>query len=320
MEPVIIVEVLEKSGKVHERSKLSHFPATLGRAYDNDLILNDPYVSPQHARIACNEDGALTLTDLGTENGTHCLPQMQPVSALTLGSDTLLRLGQTLIRLRRPDYAVAPTRIDKLANSRIAHLFTRPAMLAILTLLLLGLLGLNSYQSSAQAKTVGQLLLENIEIVVLVPVWAGIWALLSRVFMHHAAYVAHAMIATLGVIGFLCVNVAVEYYAFGFSALLSADILFHGLLGLLACAMLYGHLRFTTLFSPRRIGVIAIATAVGLVGLSGFTAYVQSLEFNDALPYPPELKPPQFQMAPDKSLEEFVRDAEHIPHKLKAPN
>jgi len=277
-------------------------------------------LSRHHARIAFNDNGEPLLTDLGTENGTYHLPAMEPVAALGLGAETLLRLGQTLVRLRRPDYAVAPTRIDKLSHSRFAGFFTSTAVLALLTLFLLGLLGLNSYQSSVQAKTIGQLLLENIEIVVLVPVWAGVWALLSRIFMHHAAYVSHAVIATLGVIGFLCANVVVEYYAFGFSALLSADILFHVLLGLLASAMLYGHLRFTTLFSPRRIGVIAVSTAVGLVGLSGFTAYVQSLEFNDTLPYPPELKPPQFVITHEKSLQEFMRDAEKIPQRLKVPN
>ncbi len=320
MEAVIIAEVLEKSGKVHERCKLTHFPVTLGRAYDNDLILNDPYVSPHHAHIAFNENGELTLTDLGTENGTHCFPQMRPVSSLTLGTDTLLRIGQMLVRLRRPDYAVAPTRIDKRVNNRLATLFSSPATLAILTLLLFSLLGLNSYQSSAQTKTAGQLLLENIEFIVLVPIWAGIWALLSRLFMQHTAYVSHAVIASLGLIGFLSANVAVEYYAFGFSALRSADILFHLLLGLLACAMLYGHLRFTTLFSRRRIGIIAFISAASLVGLSGFTAYVQELEFNDTLAYSPELKPPQFQMTPDKSLEEFMRDAAKISPKLTPRN
>jgi hypothetical protein len=320
MEPVIIAEVLDKSGKVHERIKLTHFPATLGRAYDNDLIINDDFVSPHHARIACSDSGEPLLTDLGTENGTYHLPAMQPVAALALGPETLLRLGQTLVRLRRPDFALTPTRIDKLAHSRFAGFFTSTAILALLTLLLLGLLGLDSYQSSVQAKTIGQLLLENIEIFVLVPVWAGVWALLSRIFMHHAAYVSHAVIATLGVIGFLCANVVVEYYAFGFSALLSADILFHVLLGLLASAMLYGHLRFTTLFSPRRIGVIAVSTAVALVGLSGFTAYVQGLEFSDTLPYPPELKPPQFQITRDKSLQDFMRDAEKIPQRLTVPH
>ncbi len=318
MEAVIIAEVLEKSGKIHERCRLTHFPATLGRAYDCDLILNDDYVSPQHARIALNEQGELTLTDLGTANGTQRLPQMQPVSTLTLGQETLLRLGHTLVRLRRPDFAVTPTRIDTLTSQRFARVFNSMATLALLTLLLLGLLGLNSYQSLVQNAKLGTMLLEVLEIAVIAPLWAGIWAILSRIFVHHASYVAHAVIASLGVIGFIGANVFVEYVAFVYSAQTSADILFHLLLGALACAMLYGHLRFTTLFSPRRTALIAAATASLMIGLFGFMAYVQSLEFNDTLPYPPELKPPQFQLAPDQSLEAFMRDAEKIPKHLES--
>lgn len=316
MEPVIVAEVLEKSGKVHERCRLANFPATLGRAYDCDLILNDDYVSPQHARIALNEQGELTLTDLGTANGTHCLPQMQPVSSMILGPETLLRLGHSLVRLRRPDFAVAPTRVDTLTSKRFARAFNSIATLLLLTLVLLGLVGLNSYQSSVQNIKLGTLLLEVLEIAVIAPLWAGIWAILSRIFVHHAAYVAHAVIASLGVIGFLLANVFVEYVAFAYSARLSVDILFQVLLGVLACAMLYGHLRFTTLFSPRRTGLIAASTAAMMIGLFGFTAYVQDLEFNDSLPYPPELKPPQFQLAPDQSPENFMRDAEKIPKQL----
>lgn len=320
MEPVIIVEVLEKSGKVHERHKLTHFPATLGRAYDCDLILHDDFVSPQHARLSLDENGALRLTDLDSVNGTYLLPQAQALTTLVLDTETMLRIGHTLIRLRRTDFALAPTRLDTLFNSRFTHFFTSTTTLWIAVLLLLSLLGLNSYQSSAQAKTLSQLLLENIEIVVLVPLWAGVWALLSRIFVHHAAYVSHALIACLGVVAYLCINNLVEYYAFGFSALLAADVLLHGLLGLLVCAVLYGHLRFTTLFAPRRIGLIALTIAVSLVSLSGFTTYVQGLEFNDTLPYPPELKPPQFQLTHEKSLTEFMRDAEKIPDQLGKSN
>lgn len=320
MEPLIIAEVLDKSGKVQERHKLAHFPATLGRAYDCDLILNDEFVSPHHARLSIDENNILSLTDLGSENSTYCLPQMQALSTRELGEETLIRLGHSIVRLRRADFALAPTRIDTLTHSRLAHFFSSAAVLWIGGLLLLSLLGLNSFQSSAQAKTLGQLLLENIEIVALVPLWAGIWALLSRIFVHHAAYVSHALIACLGVMAYLCINTVVEYYAFGFSALLTADILLHGLLGLLIFAVLYGHLRFTTLFAPRRIGLIALTVAVSIVGLSSFTAYVKSLEYSDTLPYPPELKPPQFQIKQAKTLTEFMRAAEKIPTQLAPAN
>jgi len=214
------------------------------------------------------------------------------------------------------DFVVAPTRIDTLTSKRFARVFNSATTLALLMLLLIGLLGLNSYQGLAQNSKLGAELLEVLEIAAIAPLWAGLWALLSRIFVHHASYVAHAVIASLGIIGFLGANIVVEYYAFVYSAQLSADILFYLLLGVLACALLYGHLRFTTLFSPRRISLIAATTTSLLVGLIGFMAYVQSLEFNDTLPYPPELKPMQFQIKPNQSLEDFMRDAEKIPKRL----
>ena len=315
MGPVIIAEVLEKSGKVHERLKLTQFPVVLGRGYDSDLVVNDEFVSVRHARLASDNAGQLILTDLDTENGTYLLPEMQPIKTLALGADTLIRLGHTLVRLRRPDCPVAPTRIDTL--NRFADCFTRGATLSLIALLMLGLLGFNTYQTSVQQLKFGKLILDIFEIAVVVPVWAGIWAILGRVFAHHTAYVSHAIIACLGVIGFFAADTLVEYYAFGFSAQLSADILFDLLFGLLAYGVLYGHLRFATLLAPQRAGLVAATTAAGLVALSAFMTYVQGLDFNDTLPYPPELKPAQFRVVAEKPLDDFIHAAGKLPKHLQ---
>lgn len=320
MEPVVIAEVLEKSGKVHERVRLTHFPAVIGRGYDSDMILSDEFVSAHHAQIVLDETGQPTLADLDTENGTYLLPAMQPVSNLALGAETLLRLGQTLVRLRRPEFPVAPTRIDTLMHSRLSQFFSSGLMLTALGLLLLGILGFHAYQISAQQIKLSKLLLETLEIAILVPVWAGLWAILSRVFAHHTAYVSHAVIACLAVISFFVADTLAEYYAFGFSAQLSAEILFHVLFGLIAALVLYGHLRFATLLSPKRIGVFSGMIAAGVVALSGFTTYVQGLDFNDTLPYPPELKPAQFRMVQEKSLDAFIRAAEQVPQQIDPRN
>lgn len=316
MEPIVVLEVLDKSGKVHERMRLARFPAVVGRGYDSDVILSDEFVSAHHAQIVLDESGHPMIEDLDTENGTYLLPTMQPVHNLALGAETLLRLGQTLVRLRRPEFPVAPTRIDTLIHSRLTRFFSSGLMLMALGLLLLGILGLNAYQISAQQIKLSKLLLESLEVAILVPIWAGLWAILSRVFAHHTAYVSHAVIACLAVISFFVADTFTEYYAFGFSAQLSAEILFHILFGLIVALVLYGHLRFATLLSPKRIGVFSGLIAAGVVALSGFTTYVQELDFNDTLPYPPELKPAQFRMVPEKSLDTFVRAAEQLPQRL----
>ena len=317
MEPLIIAEVLEKSGKVHERIKFTQFPAVLGRGYDSDLIMSDEFISAHHVRIAQDDAGEFILTDLDTENGTYLLPEMRPVKTLTLGADTLLRLGHTLLRLRRTDYAIAPPNIDTLTRNRCAFFFTSGATLTFFALLMLSMLGLNAYQSATQQIKLSKLVLEILAIAALAPVWAGLWAILSRVFAHYAAYISHAVIACLAIIGFFIVDTLVEYYAFGFSAQMSADILFHLLFGLLAFAVLYGHLRFATLLVPKRAGIVAFASAAGLVALSGFTTYVQGLDFNDTLAYPPELKPAQFRVVAEKSLDDFIHAAEKLPQNLE---
>lgn len=320
MEPVVIVELLDKSGKVHERVRLTRFPAVIGRGYDSDVILGDEFVSAHHAQIVLDDAGQPMINDLDAENGTYLLPTMQAVRNLPLGAETLLQLGQTLVRLRRPEFPVAPTRIDTLTHSRLTQFFSSSLMLTALGLLLLGILGFHAYQSSAQQIKLSKLLLESLEIAVLVPIWAGLWAILSRVFAHHTAYVSHAVITCLAVISFFVADTLAEYYAFGFSAQLSAEILFHILFGLIVALVLYGHLRFATLLSPKRIGLFSVMIAAGLVALSGFTTYVQDLDFNDTLPYPPELKPAQFRMVKEKSLDTFIRAAEQVPQQIDPRN
>ena len=43
---------------------------TIGRNTSNDVLISDPYVSGQHAVITQNDDGAYSISDLGSRNGT----------------------------------------------------------------------------------------------------------------------------------------------------------------------------------------------------------------------------------------------------------
>jgi len=43
----------------------------IGRARDNDIILNDPYVSRKHAQLVLHDDGKIGLVDLNSTSGTY---------------------------------------------------------------------------------------------------------------------------------------------------------------------------------------------------------------------------------------------------------
>ncbi len=65
----------------------------LGRTADNDIVIEDPYVSAHHALILWR-DGRWWIEDLGSQNGTWL--NEEPISRLaSLAFGDLIRIGQT---------------------------------------------------------------------------------------------------------------------------------------------------------------------------------------------------------------------------------
>jgi len=316
MEPVIVAEVLEKSGRVHQRFRLTQFPVSIGRGYGNDIILDDDFVSASHARIELDEEGNPVIVDLDSDNGTYALPSLEKLGRRALGPDALLRMGHTLVRLRSPEYVVARTRRDSLGMNRASRWLASGFGAALMLGAVVALMLLENYQTSMQVMKPEQLLLGALPIALAIPVWAGLWALVSRSFAHHTFFLAHLAIASLGIVGFFLLDTAAEYYAFAFSAEMSADVIFQGAVGAVAAAMLYGHLRFATLLTPRIVAMASVLVATALIGLNTFTGYVEGLEFSDELPYPGELKPAMFKLAKSRSPAEFAEGTKQLTETL----
>ena len=54
----------------HARFRIAGPEARIGRGYDNDVIVDDPYVAAQHLRVFRDEAGQLIAEDMGSVNGT----------------------------------------------------------------------------------------------------------------------------------------------------------------------------------------------------------------------------------------------------------
>jgi len=57
----VILEIIQRG--VHQYHKVDSFPVTIGRAFDNDIILQDVTVSPHHLVIT-EDDGKISLQDI----------------------------------------------------------------------------------------------------------------------------------------------------------------------------------------------------------------------------------------------------------------
>ena len=68
---------------------------TIGREGNDVNFLDDPFISGRHAQITMNADGQVTLTDLGSKNGTF----VRINDEAQLGHGDYVFLGQQLLRV-----------------------------------------------------------------------------------------------------------------------------------------------------------------------------------------------------------------------------
>lgn len=74
----------------------------IGKASDNDYVIDNPFVSRHHARLIREKDGALVLEDVGSANGTFingCEIAKKRISStdeIRLGKDYILEIAEVL--------------------------------------------------------------------------------------------------------------------------------------------------------------------------------------------------------------------------------
>lgn len=120
----IIVQLVTRSKKVLSSQKIESDHVTIGRAYDNDIILQDDHVCPNHAQIKMLEDGSVLLENLSEVNGIQDLKngKLEPIT--TVKSGDVFAFGKVFIRILQPDHPIAPTKklnvfedISRIANN-----------------------------------------------------------------------------------------------------------------------------------------------------------------------------------------------------------
>src|SRR5437763_1475685 len=115
---MIWVEILSRHREVTSRVRLAGPQLHIGRGYDNDVIVDDPYVAPRHVRISRDDAGRLIAEDLGSANGMFLDGDKRPQAKIIVDGERPIRIGHTSIRIREPNHAVAHERAGKPRRAR----------------------------------------------------------------------------------------------------------------------------------------------------------------------------------------------------------
>lgn len=305
MKPAYFIEILSRTGEVQHRHQVAALPIRIGRAYDNDFILDDVHTAAHHAVVEAGEDGKLQLRDLASKNGLVYRGKRQ--TQVRLDGHSVVRLGQTSLRIRTTDFAVEEEAFD---TNNYNWEGLPPALTGILMICLMAFASIWVGETDKFAPV--RYLMAMAGILSLGMLWAGMWTFANRLFAGHGRFGRHLFIAACGMVMLEIVGHLSGLVAFAFSWESLNRYGSHIFIGI-GAAMVYFHL---TTIKPRA-GRRAMQTAISLAILgSGFmlmTNYQRSGKLMDEL-YMHEMYSPSLRVSKNHNLDYFMSSAE----KLKA--
>jgi hypothetical protein len=296
MGKIIFVEILDRRGTVRERVKVDSFPATVGRGYGNAVIVDDRLVGVEHLRLSLDGEGGMIVEDLHSANGTWLAPSRESRKSIEqqrvpAGGEALLRIGQTVLRLRGDDFAVGPA-LSSRAGSGVFGSRAKSGLIAFLVFAAGFGLNLLVFAQKTTRKEIGfELIAVALSMLVVFGLWTGFWSFLSRLVAHRFRFMTHLALLGGASILFLLLLTAEEYVEFLFTAPAAARAAGYAGFAVIFSLLLYGHLSVLS-DSPRlkRILSSVLISAV-LVGVTLLVTYMKEKEFTTELRFSSVLKP-----------------------------
>jgi len=307
MEDVVWIEVISRSREVLARHRCTGSEIRVGRGYDNDIVLDDPFVAPQHLRIRRSDISGWVAEDLGTANGLFLDQGEDKFAWLEIDGNRPIRIGHTYLRLREAGYAVAPARPYQ-PRSRLW-----PALAALGALLAAIEVSSNWLGETSEPK-VSPYLVSVLTVALFVTVWTAGWSVLTRIFSGQARFERNLLIALSGMVIYLFLREFADFAAFAFSWRGFVSYQYIGVWSLLA-VVCFLHLREVSsgglkLKAGLVIALLATGIALQLLSQSELRTGI------DRQAYVSRLLPPEFRLAPLQSEDSFFADIEALKSKL----
>jgi FHA domain-containing protein len=298
MGAVMWIEVMSRHGDAVSRQRIEADEARIGRAFDNDVVIDDPHVAPHHLRIFRGEDGELVAEDLATLNGLYREHGRERTPRLPLAGEPGIRIGRTILRVHDARHPVAP---EKLMTPPVAH----ARWAAGLGVVLLAVLVVLEWLSVTAEPTANLLLLPLLGFITVLAVWTSFWAMLSRIFFGQARFALQLRIAVTACIALLAWEQAAESLSFSFAWRDMAEYAGLGAWAVLAAAC-WAHLHT---IGPRHMrAAMGLVAALLIAGAAlQYLGKSESRRLFGQRATLGDLRPPAFRLVPLASADDFFQ-------------
>lgn len=300
----IIFQIIRPGTSYPEFMKFDLNEIKIGRGLDNDLIVNDPFVSSCHLVLRFKENG-WRMEDQNSVNGVFVKKISKVVREAELLSGDEIKIGKTKIRIFNEGHPVGAAKPMEFRNAFLKSIDNYKSLYIIL-LALIGISAMLDYLMSFEKLTLGHLLIMPVGILICCLIWASIWAFIGRVCLHKANLKLHMTICCFFTILIFLVGDILRIFDYLSSHMLLVVLIDAFISAALFALLLMGHLAVSTnlSFKTRTISSIGITSTVLFIVFLGYLSFKDEFHLDPI--WDATLKPPFVKIIPSQDIDGFL--------------
>jgi hypothetical protein len=306
----IIIEEISHGHKLLSRHKFATNNITIGRGYDNDIIISDPHVCADHLRLHFNGEHWL-VDDQGSINGSYLEDSKDNVIQHQVRSGDIITIGKSQVRFVFPSHSV-PQSLAISPFESLINLARHPIVLALSMTLFAFIGGWIINLNNANEVTLTQMLVPTIGLTLGFVLWPAGIALVSYLTKHDARFWTQMGICFIFFNLMWLSDIFENIVHFNTSSNFSMLWLLAIIPLLLAFGLFWLNCYVGFHMTLRRRNVVASSLVLLLFGGSFIVHLSKQPDFNPRPQFDTTIMSPAFLFAPSSDVETFVNDASKL--------
>ncbi len=301
---IAVLEVLDRDGHVRQYLPIASWPVSVGRALDNDLVLDDVHIAPHHFSVAIDEAGVFVQVG-ETINGLRAGgTRLERGERSAVGNQALrLDVGDSHLCLRLAEHPLAPELPIRTPRT-LWHSVWPPLSAGLLVLVTLLFITWLDTDPDELTRALGDMLVKALSASL---AWCAGWALLSKIFTRRSHFWWHVRVLLIAVLAIEAVTTGAHLLAYALSWPAISDFAFV-LVYAVAAATIYFHVLGIEPRKPGRMRAVMLGVFIAGSGLSLWFNLQARDQFGEEL-YMNHLFPPTWRLAKPVDSATFVKNA-----------
>ena len=314
----VIIEVLGWGGKSRHHYRVEGPSVSIGRGYQNDVVLSDSHISANHMRLDAVE-GGWQLTDLDSLNGVEVIKNPSINSASTdsqssvivLADGAEIKIGRSRLRIIADSHPVEAAkelhRLEKDVGQLNRFSIWLPLFLFVL-LVDVAALYANSFVEWQWKNALSSILLTQVFLFML----ALFWGAVGRFLREEANFLGHYNLILLATLAYSASNWLVGVIGYNLSAafLITAVTPLFNLA--LVAILLSANFALATSMLARQRWITAVGFVLLILVVSIASEMQQWGEFSPYPQYFAALELPALQIGDGLSVDKFIAELDNL--------